>query len=282
MKSLRQIKNSLACLLLILGLGSVSYVQAGDNQRLSGTNAAAGSVSAASTANPMPTLQPGMYGTQAGDPNSGNMGQYLCRDKSPIAFTVNIPDTDPSNRSATLQMAVYDVDADASNPEVDTASVNGVKVGILNGTNDQWFYDVFNVPIKTLKQGPNLVTVSIDDNNGGWCVQVDWAVIALTGGAVGTVEIPRAWITPSSISSSTANTINLFAEVSGTNIASVTAYYGSQQLTSLIPDPSKNGTYSGQFVVPAGLAPGFYKDVFIKAVNSNGNEAYWPGIMIRQ
>lgn len=233
---------------------------------------------------PMPTLTAGMYGTQTGDANSGNMGQYLCRSSSPIQFTINIANTNPAAASATLQMAVYDVDTDyTSSPEVDSVYVNNAKVGTLNGANGTWFYNVFNVPIGTLVQGSNTVKVTIDDNNGGWCVQVDWGVISLTGGSNTSLQIPRGWITPTQAAA--GSYINIFAEVSGSNIVSVKTYYdlgvgGLYELANMT-DPGKTNTYSGQFQLPAGLPPGYFKDFKIIATDANGNKAYWPGVVVQ-
>lgn len=236
---------------------------------------------------PMPTLTSGMYGTKAGDSYGGNLGQYLYRSSSPIKFSIFINDTDPTTRAATFQMAVYDVDADSTSyaPEIDTVTVNGVKVGVLNGTNDSWAYGVFNIPVGTLKAGENIVSVSIDDNNIGWAVQIDWGVISLTGGSTssGTVQIPRGWVTPTEAKG--GEWINIFAEVGGSNIAKVEAYYdlgviGLYLLTTLT-DPDGDKTYSGQFQLPAGLAAGRYNAFTVIATDKSGNKAYWPGVVVK-
>lgn len=91
--------------------------------------------------------------------------------KFSIQFTIDIPGANPALASATPQMAVHDVDAGASySPEVDSAYVNNTKTGTLNGANDTWFYNVLDISIGGLIQGRNIVKVTIDDNNGDWCV----------------------------------------------------------------------------------------------------------------
>lgn len=270
------IKTFLAAVLGASLLAAGGAALAGDNPT--------GNRLASTATQPMPTLTAGMYGTKVGDVNAGNMGRYLCKSSSPIQFTIDVTDANAAASSATLQLAVYDVDTDASySPEVDSVLVNGSKVGTLNGADDTWFYNVFNIPLGALKQGSNTVQVTIDDNSGGWCTQVDWAVIALTGGTGGSLQIPRGWVTPTQASG--GSYINIFAEVSGSNIDSVKVYYylgpASMYELATMTSPGATGTYSGQFQLPVGLPVGYYKDFMIVATDKSGNKAYWPGITVK-
>lgn len=92
--------------------------------------------------------------------------------------------------TATLTLPVYDVDSRAAHPEyapeVDRVVFNGHDVGTLDGNNNQWNLNAFEVPIEHVRfphpraGGPapavNVVEVHIDQANSEqvWCVGLDW------------------------------------------------------------------------------------------------------------
>jgi hypothetical protein len=241
------------------------------------------------TVEPMPALSTNEFGTKAGDAGATEMGAYQCRSSgvSSIDFQINVPHPSPQLSASTLKMAVYDVDTntEAGNPEIDTVTVNGTKVGILNGGDGAWFYNIFNIPVGLLKTGTNNISVSVDDNypqrtsGTNWCVQIDWGIISLTGTVGGSgVQIPRAWLTPTQVTG--GSYINFFAEVAGSGIASVKAYYNiNNQMFELstLTDPDGDHVYSGSFQMPE-LPTGFYSGFQLIATDSFGNKAYWPGL----
>lgn len=91
---------------------------------------------------------------------------------------------------ATVRFPVYDIDDDANiqdvAPEVDRVSFNGTFIKTLDGANNTWTDDSFQVDIMKIKfasdVSPNAVNelrVDIDTANSfeAWCMAVDWVAI---------------------------------------------------------------------------------------------------------
>ena len=235
----------------------------------------------------MPALATGEYGTDTDNENNartgtadGDMDVYLFNDdsRSPIEFNINIPVANAALRSATLRMDVYDVDA--SSGEVDEVFVNGTKVGTLNGSSDTWGVNIFNIPIGVLKQGKNLVKVTIDkDNISKWAVKVDWGIIKLASASG--AQVSKAWFTP--INTAQGSYINAFAEVSdpSNKVVKVQVYNGSTYLFALT-DPDGDSTWSGQYKIPSAWTDGYKRDFRIIAKDADGNVlSRWPGIVVK-
>lgn len=235
----------------------------------------------------MPVLETLEYGTDLDNEDNSltgtadnDMDVYLYNEYSvhPIEFNINIP-VEPSGRAATLRMDVYDVDTNTTpgNPEVDEVYVNGVKVGILNGSSDTWGVNIFDIPIGTLKKGNNLVQIYVDVNNTSWwAVQIDWGIIKLSGAS--SVRITKAWIAPTI--AARGNYINVFAEVSG-KPAKVEVYLGATYLFDLT-DPDGDQTWSGQYLIPLTWTAGYKQNIRIVAKNATGKVvSRWPGVTIQ-
>jgi hypothetical protein len=97
---------------------------------------------------------------------------------------------------AKLSMPSFDVDANAQPedgaPEVDQVLFNGQPIGVLDGRDNDWVPNSFEVPIERVKfptrgtQGSapspaeNTVTIKIDQANSDekWCTSVDWAALS--------------------------------------------------------------------------------------------------------
>jgi pimeloyl-ACP methyl ester carboxylesterase/subtilisin-like proprotein convertase family protein len=109
-------------------------------------------------------------------------------------------------KTAELRMPVFDVDftggGGINNPERDRVTFNGnvVPGEFLQGQNDTWIPNNFNIPIDWLKfpQDPgtgtpvpakNVIRIDIDVANTRevWCTAVDWAAL--------TIEVPRPILT---------------------------------------------------------------------------------------
>jgi pimeloyl-ACP methyl ester carboxylesterase len=89
-----------------------------------------------------------------------------------------------------LIMPNYDVDSDASfpgiAPERDRVSVNGEEVGYLEGANNQWMLNSFEIDVRKIKfaaaggsepaGGVNEIRIDIDTANSEeyWCTSTDW------------------------------------------------------------------------------------------------------------
>lgn len=242
------------------------------------------------TPSAMPVLQPGEYGTDADNQNNagtgiadGDMG--LCiynRDVNhPIEFDIKIPSTQkPATRSAALRMEAFDVDinTDPSNPEIDKVYVNGMYVGTLTGGNNIWGVNYFDIPVGTLKDGNNTVKIDVDKHNSGWCLKIDWGLIALSGTVSG-ATISKAWISP--IRQKAGGFINVFAEIGGTP-ASVKVYDGTAYLFDL-KDADGDHTWSAAYQIPASWTVGYKQSIYIKAFNSAGQLlSRWPGFTVQQ
>jgi triacylglycerol lipase len=90
--------------------------------------------------------------------------------------------------TARLTMPGYDVDY--AQGERDRVLVNGQVVGLLNGSNNSWVLNSFEIPIERLKfpakgvggAAPtprnNDIEIDIDIAYEGWCTAVDWAAIS--------------------------------------------------------------------------------------------------------
>jgi hypothetical protein len=241
----------------------------------------------------MPPLVAGEYGTDKDNENNaltgvadGDMDYYMFNDdsKHPIEFNIFINNINPSARSATLRMNVYDVDTNTTpgNPEIDRVYVNGKYIGTLNGANNAWGVNIFNLPIGTLKQGKNLVKIMVDQGNigkGWWAVTIDWAIIKVSSST--TTEISRAWFAPVTVTRGTY--INAFAEVSNPTkaVTKVQVYMGTTLLFTLT-DPDKDNTWSGQYKIPTTWLAGWKGNLTIVAKNaSNVILARWPGLSVK-
>lgn len=130
-----------------------------------------------------------------------DLDRYLFRDSSPLDFRVSVGISDdlgpfdaegyPTPESALydtdfrLSLRAYDVDEDQG--EVDRVTVNGTVLdGQLSGANNQWKINTFRVPGRLLRLhaptpqvADNDFQVLIDELNGGWAVEVDWAELRL-------------------------------------------------------------------------------------------------------
>lgn len=95
------------------------------------------------------------------------------------------------------------------------------------------------------------------------------------------IEIPRAWISPTQ--PYVGQALSISAEVSGSNVSSVKVYYDLSPsgllLLAELSDSDRDGVYTGQFVIPE-IAAGTYSEFRIIATNSEGNQAFWPGVMV--
>jgi YD repeat-containing protein len=130
-----------------------------------------------------------------------DLDQYLYRESSPLDFRISLNLSDdfgpfdaegfPTAESPLydsefrLSLRAYDVDEDQG--EVDRVTVNGTLLdGKLTGANNQWKINTFRVPGRLLRLhapipqvADNDFEVLIDELNGGWAVEVDWAELRL-------------------------------------------------------------------------------------------------------
>lgn len=209
----------------------------------------------------------------------GDMSVYLCRNDAnvPIEFDIVLP---PAGNpvGGVLRMEVYDVDTGTSpgNPEVDKVYLNGVQVGVLNGSNNAVGVNVFNVPPGVLHSGKNLVQVDVDTTEGGWCVSVDWG--SITVNTPHRFMINRAWVAP--VTAISGDFVNVFAETSGptTRLSRMAFMVGGAEVASMT-DPDGDGTYSGEYQVS--LPAGVYKDISIRAYDASGKTLTgWPMLVV--
>ena len=135
----------------------------------------------------------------------------IFRSQGPITYTIEIkrfigelnPDGTLKNADALIAaglvsprvkliMPGFDVDSAANvsgvPPEVDRVSFNGEAVGILEGVNNDWFLNSFEIDIRKVKfaeagtgggeptGGVNEIRIDIDtaSANENWCTSVDW------------------------------------------------------------------------------------------------------------
>lgn len=208
-----------------------------------------------------------------------DMGVYLCRSAAnvPIEFDITLP---PAGNpiGGVLRMEVYDVDTSTTpgNPEVDVVYLNGVQVGILNGSNNNVGVNVFNIPPGVLRVGKNLVQIEVDTTAGGWCVSVDWG--SITVNTPHRFMINRAWVAP--VTAFNGDFVNVFAEATGptTKLSRMAFMVNGNEVASMT-DPDGDGTYSGEYQVS--LPAGVYDDISIKAYDANGKTlTRWPMLMV--
>lgn len=208
----------------------------------------------------MPVLKRGEYGTDIDNENNanthtpdGDMDAYLFNTaaNAPIEYNIVLP-AGSAGKAATLRMDVFDVDAAAG--EADIVYVNGVRVGVLNGSDSAWGVNIFAIPPGVLVDGRNLVRIDIDTRNPGraiWAVMVDWGIISLPTST--TPGITRCWVTPAR--QTRGDYVNFFAETTGSlDTVSVTVAGRTLPLT----DPDRDGVWSGQWQIPAALPPAAY------------------------
>lgn len=93
----------------------------------------------------------------------------------PIEFNI-IVDRVPGQTNNVLTVRAYDVDSPG---EVDEVRLNGVYLGNLVGGEEMWSETTFSVPPGVVHLNANLV--QIDVGGGGWCTQVDWGELFITG-----------------------------------------------------------------------------------------------------
>lgn len=142
--------------------------------------------------------------------SGGDLDQYLCRDASPLDFTIEIGDNfgpvEPDGRPAPgnalygkrLPLTMYVYDVDEASGEVDYLYVNGHQQSAkLTGADSQWSKNTYSIPSSHLRfptatnpSGRNNFTIDIDTTSAGWCVQVDWAEISTLELAGQGAELP--------------------------------------------------------------------------------------------
>jgi VCBS repeat-containing protein len=176
-----------------------------------------------------------------------------------IEFNINIPVDGLPTTEAVL--AIYALDVDEEQGQLDQVSLNGTVLGYLSGTNGVWSTTPFVLPAGLLVEGNNLVQIVVDTTNDGWVVTVDWGQIAVDGG----VGIPGRI---------NSMTVTSFSDVGGTITLNVDVVVealanGTFDLETNLYDPSGNSpaadlqagfamttgqivTKSIQFVFPAG------------------------------
>lgn len=234
----------------------------------------------------MPSLGAGEFGTDIDNQNNagtniadGDMDSYVYNTNTnhPIEYDIIIPSTqNPAIRSAILRMDVYDVDANATDPEVDKVFVNNTYVGTLTGNDSIWGVNYFNIPVGTLKAGRNHVRINVDTTHTSayWAVQIDWGIIKFSA----TTAISRAWISP--VVQQRGGYINVFAEIGGVP-ASVKVYSGSTYLFDL-KDSDGDHIWSAAYQIPTSWTVGYKSNIFIKAFNSTGTViSTWPGMTVK-
>lgn len=208
----------------------------------------------------------------------GDMDLYLFNSDSthPIEFNINLG-VDPTGRSASLRLDVYDIDA--SSGEIDEVYVNGTKVGTLNGEDGLWFVNIFQIPSGILTKGKNTVKVMVDVNNEGWATEIDWGMISLGGNKQ--ITIDKGYITPVHVAA--GGYANIFAEISGPQhwIGSVEARLKKDHVAWLT-DPDGDGIWSGQVYVDPDLFAGKYNSTINMIVRNQNNKlvAAWPSLVV--
>jgi len=246
----------------------------------------------AAVSRPMPKLGVGEFGTNVdnlrntpvggGVPAAGGDGDMGGRFPPcifnnsrihPIEYNINIPRTpgnllrfDPLLAGGNFRTDVWDVDTNTirGNPEIDSVFINGVKLGILSGSNNRWGVNNFIIPAGTLKWGLNTVRILVDRGNAAkgrasWCTAIGWGIIRLPKkGIIGkgcNVDIVRGWISPRDVVR--GGVTNFFAEVSG-NPPFVSVYYHPFAFNGVLRgrpfvnlfDPDGDGVYTNAKVIP--------------------------------
>jgi|LWDU01.1.fsa_nt_gi uncharacterized protein (DUF302 family) len=247
-----------------------------------------------SSKNPMPILTEGEYGVDTDNNDNqwsgkadGDLDVYIDRNSSlqPIEFSIEIP-VNPENQTATLVMDIWDVDAHCDSPkegcEVDEVFVNDIKVGVLNGKNDEWSKNRFMIPENVLKQGFNQIKIDINTLEvQNWAVELNWAYITGLSIDPNKLSISRCWVAPQEVRP--GEYVNFFAKVRG-NPDSVNVYNGDLKVLD-ITDPDGDGVYSGQFQTPSYWADSDnqnWKSNWIWQASKEGQESVCPGFKLRQ
>lgn len=117
---------------------------------------------------------------------------------SPLLFTIKIDryignvqklrNNQLISPSVRLRLPVYDVDftgvGTGGNPERDKLFLNGHFIGFLQGANNIWHLNEFDIPIEWINfpASPGAVAnndlrIDIDTLNGGWCTSADWGAV---------------------------------------------------------------------------------------------------------
>ncbi len=124
----------------------------------------------------------------------GDLNNYLFAEDSPAPIEVRFDIETLPSRSAHLAIYAWDCDeTNGSVPEYDAVYVNGTKVGVMTGQNDQWNTTLISVPVGALHVGANYVTVHIGARNlttgeifeyypYTWALEVKWMQLLLDGG----------------------------------------------------------------------------------------------------
>ncbi len=147
-----------------------------------------------------------------------------------IEFNINIPVDGLPTTEAVL--AIYALDVDEEQGQLDQVSLNGTVLGYLSGTNGVWSTTPFVLPAGLLVEGNNLVQIVVDTTNDGWVVTVDWGQIVVDGG----VGIPGR-INSMTVTNSTniGGTVTLYVDVVVEALAD-----GTFTLETNIYDPTSN------------------------------------------
>jgi hypothetical protein len=213
------------------------------------------------TPHAMPPLALGEYGTTVDNENNanthrpdGDMDAYIYNSSpnAPIEYNIQLP-VGAARVAGTLRMDVFDIDAVWG--EVDIVYVNGVKVGVLNGSNNAWGVNIFSIPPGVLRDGRNLVRILVDTANPGrgfWALTVDWGIIALPPSAI-TADITRCWVAPAR--QRQGDYVNFFAE---TNKPVDTVKVTVAGSTFALTDPDRDNVWSGQWRIPTTVAKADY------------------------
>jgi len=249
--------------------------------------------------NSMPQLLEGEYGidTDNNDNNwSGNSdGDIDTKIKGrnanhPIEFSIDIP-VNPDNQNATLVLDVYDVDVDCKSYspkakcEVDVVYVNGIKIGVLNGKDDEWSRNRLSIPENILKQGKNNIEIHVNTlkeyTEADWEMELNWAYITGLSTDPNKLSISKCWVAPQEVRP--GDYVNFFAKVRG-NPESVNVYNGDLKVLD-ITDPDGDGVYSGQFQAPTYWADSDnqnWKSSWAWQATKEGQESVCPGFKLRQ
>ncbi len=106
-----------------------------------------------------------------------DMDDFVCGGYSiePVEFNIFV-DRAPGQTGNVLTVRAYDVDWPG---EVDQVWLNGVYLGDLSGSEEEWSETALSVPPGVVAMGANLVQVDVTSDS--WCVQIDWGELFVAG-----------------------------------------------------------------------------------------------------